>query len=30
MTVPFTLAVSLLGGYAFALFRFPGRTCSSW
>jgi len=25
MTVLFTLAVSLLGGYAFAMFRFPGR-----
>jgi multiple sugar transport system permease protein len=25
MTVTLTLAVSLLGGYAFAMFRFPGR-----
>lgn len=25
MTVAFTLAVSLLGGYGFAMFRFPGR-----
>jgi multiple sugar transport system permease protein len=25
MTVLFTLSVSLLGGYAFAMFRFPGR-----
>ncbi|GAA1647413.1 carbohydrate ABC transporter permease [Actinoplanes couchii] len=25
MTVLFTLTVSLLGGYAFAMFRFPGR-----
>ena len=25
MTVVFTLGVSLLGGYAFAMFRFPGR-----
>lgn len=25
MTVAFTLAVSVLGGYAFAVFRFPGR-----
>ena len=25
MTVAVTLAVSLLGGYAFAMFRFPGR-----
>jgi multiple sugar transport system permease protein len=25
MTVVFTLSVSLLGGYAFAMFKFPGR-----
>jgi multiple sugar transport system permease protein len=25
MTVAFTLGVSLLGGYAFAMFKFPGR-----
>ena len=29
LTVLFTLALSLLGGYAFARFRFPGKTrCS--